>query len=172
MNFSAIISFVEERINEKAVKGKIDQLEGRVFAKNEKAWAFAELVTVAEYRFLSIRLVGPLKVQTFKGCKLVFEGNSQHIELDSDTVEIKTDFSKKLGVGITDFDIDLEIGLEDLFRQKTFTTMRVVIEKETFVFEITHPEAIVKVLEEQQTTDEPEDLDLGQETQSPIGPMY
>ena len=126
---------------------KIARFQGKSFAGNENSEVFGELLDVNGFKFLNIKLVGPFKTHVYKGCKVVFQAEGKNFEVDSDSLEINTDYSRKLSIGITTFDIDLDGELEAAIRQNSVKAMEVIIDRSRLFYHITDAGALVSILE-------------------------
>lgn len=148
MYFSALMEMQADGI----LTEKIKKFKGMAFAGNQNTEVFGELVNVSGFKFLTITLMGCPKVKTFKGCKVGFKGESFKLELESDTLEIDTDYSNKLRMGITSFDIDLEPELENAIRQHQVQILEVTFGREFFVYNIHQPEMLIKIIKGEKNT--------------------
>ena len=93
---------------DKLSTARINSFEGKPFASNDYSKICAKAFELNKFKFLKIAVIGPLNVNTDEGCKVIFEMDGKELpEIESDSTEIKTDFSDTLGVGFTEFDIDL-----------------------------------------------------------------
>ena len=171
MNYFSILQYVIGRDVDQAMTEKIRRYTETTFAASETTEVFASMQDVNGFKFLTITLAGPASVRTFKGCKVLFSGPAKQKELESDTVEIETDYSKKLSMGLTSFDIDLDGDLEQEIRNRAFEKLEVHIEKQVFSFTITDPARFIEILDRPSGGDE-DGIDTGENIASPIGPMY
>ena len=97
----------------KELKGiQIGESEGVKIAEGETASMYALIDQIEEYRYLKLVLAGSDKLKTFDGADMMLTGESS-LSLESDTQEIKSDFSYEKNVGLTEIDFELENDLED-----------------------------------------------------------
>ncbi len=88
---------------------KMKAFRGILIAKNQYAELYAEKLELADFKFLSLTIVGPYDVKTSTGFTVGLTNDiGITTELETDTTEIISDYNKKLHLGITQFDIDLE----------------------------------------------------------------
>lgn len=133
-----LLEIIANRDLDKLMTEKIDQFEGQVIAENEDFLLYAELLMLDEFKFLKFSVLGPLKTEVFEGCQLMFESEAGKFEVESDTMEISTDYSRKLKVGITEFDIDLDDELIDMIENQNMKSLQIVIKKSNLDFRITN----------------------------------
>jgi hypothetical protein len=103
-----IISMIQALEEDIRMTEKVKTFKGVSIAKNYNSQLYAEKLELAEYKFLTITIVGPFNVKTNMGYTVGFESDSGPIVIETDTMDIISDYSKKLELGITQFDIDLE----------------------------------------------------------------
>ena len=85
---------------------KIKAFEGDVIASNDQFQLYAKCFEVNGYYFLGLQLLGPLKINTHNGCTFRCSSNNNEYKTISDTMEIHSDYSESMHIGITTFDID------------------------------------------------------------------
>lgn len=117
---------------DKMMKAKIESFQDKSIAANDRFELFCETREINGFHFLNIKLLGPFDIHTYDGCNLTFVSNMGSYELESDTMEIDTDFSASLNIGITEFDIDLEDELLKLIRNEVLESIRIQFKKESF----------------------------------------
>lgn len=118
---------------DKLSNARINSFEGKPFASNGHSNICAKAFDLNKFKFLKIAVIGPLNVNTDEGCKVIFEINNKELpEIESDSTEIKTDFSATLGIGITEFDIDLSDELQDAILNSNTAAISISI-KDGFV---------------------------------------
>jgi hypothetical protein len=142
---------------------KVREFKGKIIGANENSELFGELNDVNGFKFLNLKILSPLNVHVYKGCKLFFAFESEILEVESDSLEIYTDYSKKLKMGITSIDVDLE-NIEETLRSRNLKSIRFEIEKNIISFEIHHPN-FIEVLD---TPVEPDDTQMGNESMDPF----
>jgi len=142
----SIISQLLERDLDNFWTAKIKAFKGKSFAANGNTEVFGEMQEINGFKFLNLKIVAPLNVHTFKGCKIVFKTSSGELQRESDSVEIHTDYSKQLSMGITTFDMDLDEELEEMIRNKTIQQIQVTIDKHVVNCSITDTDVLVDIL--------------------------
>jgi hypothetical protein len=115
---------------DKMMTEKIQNFEGEPVATSDTSGLYAALIDLNGFQFLNIKLVAPLNINTYNGCNVKFTSKSTDLEIESDTTEISTDFSSKLGIGITEFDLDLEEELISMIENDTITSISVQHERQ------------------------------------------
>ena len=109
---------------DKAATERINSFQGTPFASNDYSKIYANLYELNGYKFVNLKIIGPVEVVTLDGCKAKFElQDGQFMEVDSDSTEINTDFSMTLGSGITEFEIDLGDELLDYINSKNISAI-------------------------------------------------
>lgn len=131
-----LLTALMERDVDALMTEKIKSFTGCPFAGNDKTLVFGEVSELNGFRFLGIQLVGYPRERTYKGCKIVFSGNDLEIKLDSDTMEIDTDYSDRLRMGITAFEMDLDEELQEAATAKHITQMQVIFGKTVYTFQV------------------------------------
>lgn len=154
MEFFSVLRHLAEKQADQAMTQKVNNFKGKAFAASDNTEVFGEMLEINGFKFLNIKLVGPLKVKTFKGCTVVFHAPAKQIELESDTMEIDTDYSRKISLGITGFDIDLEEELETLIREKSITHFDVTIDKKTYVYTVNNPGVLAEIMDQPVSDDD------------------
>lgn len=131
MELEKIISnrFIDVKMTE-----KIDQLDGGLLALGENCQLFAEIFVMDEFKFLRFKIVGPRKIESLEGCKLVFVCNEFELEMESDSIEIKTDYSRKMKIGITELDVDLDEELIEMIENREISSVQIVLKKANLFF--------------------------------------
>ncbi|MEZ4802554.1 MAG: hypothetical protein R2797_07245 [Gelidibacter sp.] len=90
----------------------INDIENEPFAISETNVMYAGLGELAGYHLLQTVIVGTFHIKTFKGAMLKIKGNDFELNLNSDMVELESDFSNVSNRSITK--IDFEINEEDI----------------------------------------------------------
>ena len=90
----------------------INAIENKPFAISDKNVMYAGLDELAGYHYFKTVVVGAFHIKTIKGAQLTIHGNDFKLVLNSDMVELESDFSNVSNRSITY--IDFEIDTEDL----------------------------------------------------------
>ena len=69
-----------------------------------------------------------------------------NLEIDSDTLEIVTDYSRKLKVGITEFDIDLDAQLINMIDNQNLVCLQIAIKRTKLEFKITNKKLLQTIV--------------------------
>ena len=131
---------------DKRMSEKITQFEGQIIGENEEFLLYAELLVLDEFKFLKFRILGPLSVEVFDGCKLFFRSDMGNLEIESDTLEIATDYSRKLKIGVTEFDIDLDVELINMVDNQNLVSLQIAIKKSNLQFKITDQKLLQTII--------------------------
>ena len=131
---------------DKRMSEKITQFEGQIIGENEEFLLYAELLVLDEFKFLKFRILGPLSVEVFDGCKLFFRSDMGNLEIESDTLEIATDYSRKLKIGVTEFDIDLDVELINMVDNQNLVSLQIAIKKSILQFKITDQKLLQTII--------------------------
>jgi len=145
-----LLTILANRDLDKIMTEKVDAFDGYLIGSNEEFNLYAEIFVINEFKFLKLSVVGPLKVESFDGCKLTFVAEKGELKMESDNMEIDTDYSKKLKIGITEFEVDLEDELFDMIENQNMKSAQVSIKKSNLEFQITNQnllQTIIKVEE-------------------------
>ena len=88
----------------------INAIENKPFAISDKSVMYAGLDELAGYHYFKTVVVGAFHIKTIKGAQLTINGNDFKLVLNSDMVELESDFSNVSNRSITyiDFEIDAE----------------------------------------------------------------
>lgn len=93
-------------------EGIINDIENEPFAISESNVMYAGLGELAGYHYLKTVVVGSFHIKATKGAQLIIRGDDFELNLNSDMVELESDFSNVSNRSITK--IDFEIEEEDL----------------------------------------------------------
>ena len=115
---------------------KLNSLREKAFAANENTLAIPQFEDLDEHQFLKLLLIGPLNVKTFNGGVVRFNSNSKEVEYDIDNYEIATEYSSKLGIGVTEIDLTMDDEMRKLIEDEKLLTLKIDIKKKSFDMEI------------------------------------
>lgn len=105
---------------------RISTFEGIPVAVNDHFKIFAHAFELNGFKFAKFILIGPLKVNTKEGCNIIIGIDHQELPpIESDSTEIKTDYSITLSKGITEFDFDLEEELHKKINERNITSISI-----------------------------------------------
>jgi len=127
---------------DKIMKEKLEAMDAAPLASNENSELHGELLDVNGFQFIGLKLVGPMKIESFQGCDLTFSGSFGEFEMESDSMEIKTGYSRGLKIGITEFDIDLDEELIDLINNKTIDSITIKVKKDCYTLDAVNQEQL------------------------------
>ena len=141
-----LLKIIAESDLDKGMSEKISHFEDQIIGENEGFLLSAELLVLDEFKFMKFSILGPLKVDVFEGCKLLFKSEMGNLEIDSDTLEIVTDYSRKLKVGITEFDIDLDAQLINMIDNQNLVCLQIAIKRTKLEFKITDKKLLQTII--------------------------
>lgn len=90
----------------------INDVDAAPFAISETNVLYAGMSELAGYHYFKTIIIGTFQIKTFKGAKLIINGNDFKLELKSDMEELGSEASNIANRNITR--IDFEIDSEDL----------------------------------------------------------
>ncbi len=124
----------------------INDIENEPFAISESNVMYAALGELAGYHLFQTMIVGSFHIKTFKGALLKINGCDFELNLNSDMVELESDFSNVSNRSITK--IDFEINEEDIpkIEKSQIQSLELLAKKERVSFRIIH---IIKDEEEE-----------------------
>jgi len=79
---------------------------------------------IGGYKFLNCNIVAPFQVRSAKGCYAYFSNGSEELEVESETIEINSDYSDTLSLGVTAFVLELEGKLENWIVEGSLKSIR------------------------------------------------
>lgn len=123
-----IFHILAERDYEKIVGEKLSDFKGVSVANNTVSELFANVFDLGEFKFLNFQLFSQVQVDTLKGAVVSFYGDELLKSIESDTQEIHTSFSRKLNIGLTEFDLDLDDELRNLINDQTIKRIEITFE--------------------------------------------
>lgn len=112
----------------------INAVDGTPFALSESNVLYAGLSELAGYHYFKTIIIGTFKTKTFKGAKLIVNGQDFKLELNSDMLELTSETSKVPNRNITQ--IDFEIDEADLpkISKTTIESLEIVDRKNHLKF--------------------------------------
>ncbi len=157
----ALFNILGSSKEDENAKERINAIQEEVIAFNDGFKLYSSLFELNEYKFLKFQLIGNLKVKTNEGCILTFK-NTSHVEhkIDSDSTEIKTEFSSSLKIGTTEFDIDIDDVLLNWIQSNMISSLKIEIEKNILHFENFDSQLIIQLFAklEEEKLKEPTEL--------------
>ncbi|NOQ72482.1 MAG: hypothetical protein GQ574_10800 [Crocinitomix sp.] len=86
---------------------------------------YCQSVLLNGYRSLSLVITGCINLNTIEGCKLVLQAENGTHECPSDGDIVKGDYSERLQIGVTNFDIDLDEELVEFVATQKITSAQI-----------------------------------------------
>ncbi len=116
----------------------INDIQNEPFAIAKTNVMYAGLGELAGYHFFQTVIVGTFHIKTMKGAQLKVMGTDFELNLNSDMVELESDFSNVSNRSITK--IDFEINEEDVpnIEKSKISSLILTAKKNTVEFEIIH----------------------------------
>ncbi|MDG1916041.1 MAG: hypothetical protein P8I55_15815 [Crocinitomix sp.] len=109
---------------------------------NGESDIYCQMIVLNGYRSLSLVITGCININTIEGCKLVLISDNGNYECNSDGDIVKGDYSERLQIGVTNFDIDLDDELVDFVANQNITSAQIQTRNGQLrksVIEITYP---------------------------------
>lgn len=127
---------VEEHHDSIYTEAIMNDVEGVPFAISNTNVMYAGMSELAGYHYFKTIIIGTFKIKTFKGAKLIINGNDFKLELTSDMLELNSESSPVPNRNITP--IDFEIDEEDLPKmvRSKIQSVQLSAKKEKIVFNI------------------------------------
>ncbi|MBO3097654.1 hypothetical protein [Gelidibacter pelagius] len=127
---------VEEQHDNTYTEAIINDVEGAPFAMSNTNVMYAGMSELAGYHYFKTIIIGTFKIKTFKGAKLIINGEGFKLELKSDMLELNSESSAVPNRNITA--IDFEIDEEDLpkISRSKIQSLELSAKKEKIVFDI------------------------------------
>ena len=123
-----------------AASGLINEFKKPSFGRGDAGTLHGVRSDADGYKFLHITLFGSPKVKVVKGCTLEFDTPDGTIKCISDTKDIESVYSDKLGKGLTEFEIYLNDELFQEFKKRitgvTITFPKKLFGKHVYSFDI------------------------------------
>ena len=121
-------------------EGIINEIENEPFAISESNVMYAGLGELAGYHLMQTVIVGAFHIKTHKGATLKIKGADFELNLNSDMVELESEFSNVSHRSITK--IDFEIDEQDLTKisKSNIQSLVLLSEKKRVDFSIVHIE--------------------------------
>lgn len=126
----------DSEVDPNYVEDIINDIENEPFAASESNVMYVGLGEIAGYHLLQSVIVGTFRIKTFKGAKLRVKGSDFELNLNSDMVELESDFSNVSSRSVTkiDFEID-ELDLPKIEKSK-IESLELTAKKENIKFHI------------------------------------
>ena len=127
---------VEEQHDSTYTEAIMNDVEGVPFAISNTNVMYAGMSELAGYHYFKTIIIGTFKIKTFKGAKLIINGDDFKLELTSDMLELNSEPSPVPNRNITP--IDFEIDEEDLPKivRSKIQSVQLSAKKEKVVFNI------------------------------------
>ncbi|WNJ19728.1 hypothetical protein [Pontibacter sp. G13] len=128
-----------------AIDKMLKSYRGIEIGRSEDGVLCASSTEVNGFKFLRLELVGPWNIRTQLGAEVIWRTEDSSLEMESDSTEIKSLFSKKLKQGLTHFDVDLDESLMALIQAGSLKSVKLTFKKEEIAFQITQPDALRQI---------------------------
>lgn len=117
-------------------ENKIENVSGEKIAISENGGIWAQITELSEYSFLDIIVVGNMKIKTFEGAEIIFQGAEKELKLISDTKEIESNYSNVSNRFITEISFDITNLNIDYILDREAETATLKHKKEVEVFKV------------------------------------
>ena len=132
----------EDAIDSSYTESIINEIENIPFALSGSNVMYAGLSELAGYHYFNTVIVGTFNIKTHKGAQLKMVGDDFELKLNSDMVELESDFSNTSNRSITK--TDFEINENDLpkIAKSKIKSLELSAKKEQVIFSIIDIEKI------------------------------
>ncbi len=142
------------------VTERIKNSQNNLVGENNDYKLYIDFTSLNGFEFLQIHVLSQLKVKTLNGCEISFLNTNKTITLNSDTIEIESEYSNELQNSIFTFDIDLEEELINFINEEIIETIEIRLENKTINIPLTHFENLKKVITIQEIDEDKDEDDL------------
>lgn len=115
-------------------EGIINDIENDPFAISDSNVMYADLGELAGYHLLQTVIIGTFHIKTVHGAKLKAIGSDFELVLNSDMVEIESDFSNVSNRSITRIDFEVEEGDLPKITKSKIQSLELIAKKQHVVF--------------------------------------
>jgi hypothetical protein len=125
--FSRFIGKKATATYDSMLKSQIDIMEevsSDVVFWNAQAKVFMRPTQLNSYHYLAIVVVGNFNINTVEGLKITFFAEEENYAINSESSQIKSEYSENLGSGLTTFDLDLDQNFIDFIQSKHISSVR------------------------------------------------
>lgn len=162
--FNSLINRQHDQIMTK----EIQNMSGKIAARSDLSELRIAKNELNEFRFLEFKVLSKLNIKTYDGGVAVFKSDKRELSLESDTMEITTEFSRSLNLGITTFEVDLEDGLQSMIETETLQSIEFRFGKKRVGFDKIDQEHFLEVLLKEEDLEESEDSETSEETEDAL----
>lgn len=117
-------------------EGIINDIENEPFAISETNVMYADLSELAGYHYLRTVIVGSFHTKTHNGAKLKIVGKDFELNLNSDMVELESDFSNVSNRSITRIDFEIDAGDVSKIEKTNMQSIELTCKKIQVLFSI------------------------------------
>lgn len=114
----------------------INDVEGAPFAISETNVMYAGLSELAGYHYFKTIVIGTFQIKTFKGAKLIVQGNDFKLELQSDMVELQSESPNGSDRHMTRIDFEIDSADISKISKTTIESMALIAKKNRIQFSV------------------------------------
>ena len=112
----------------------IKDVENTPFGVSENNVLYAGLNELGGYFFFQTVVVGQFHIKTIKGAKLILKGEEIELQLDSDMLELESDYSNVSNRSITKIDFQIEEADIKTLQNSRITSIQLKAKKQDILF--------------------------------------
>ncbi len=150
--FSKIISQAAQDELDRLMTEKIRKFSGKPFASFENERAFAKYNALAGFKFLEITILANYEVKTFRGGQVTFSNKEKRLTVETDSMEIETDYSNTLSLGMTRLEIDITEELVDFINKTPVSDLEITIDNIPLLMKISDLNLLREVINTEDTS--------------------
>ncbi len=109
----------------------IQNVKGEKIAASEFGQLFVTNQHLNGYDFLNVSLISAINIKSTKGCILVFEEKGKETIIQSDTLEIESDFSNVSNRYLTKMSFILDYANKKMIEEKRYEKVKLVFKKKS-----------------------------------------
>lgn len=115
-------------------ENEILKTKGEKIAESNNGGIWIEYEELAGFDFMNATILSNVNIKTFKGSKLSFLGNQEELIINSDTIEIESDYSNVSNRWITKISYIVTQKDIDFIQKKEFNQITIEFKKTTINF--------------------------------------
>jgi len=132
--------------SDKMCTQKINQFEGHKIAESEHGSVYAEQSELNGFKFIRFFIIGPYEFDTKEGCLVRFMHASGDLTLESDNMEILSDVSYTLQLGLTEVEIDVEDELVEIGQHASISSITFQFQGAEYPYRLTDVSYLEKLI--------------------------
>ena len=133
---------------DEVITEKINNFQGTpvAFSKVTESILYLEYISLGDFNFFKLLIIGKLNVETIKGSFVKFVSDQREIGLESDTLEISTGFSDTLKKGFTELEVDISDAIHEMIMTEDLKYIIIDFENARVEFTVQDQKSIKNLL--------------------------